>query len=150
MTTDTTTHTPSESCLCDACPWAKREQAKQAERQQAASRRQAIVHEILAALRDPEAPACMRLSSIDVEDSAVRLDVTTGGGPTGRKVFTITPDASADRWDVRWRDEPATFVSGSLGYVMGGTPRGCASALLGKIADFVTPRPSQPLGRRFA
>ena len=46
MTTDTTPHTPSESCLCDACPWAKREQAKQAERQQAASRRQAIVHEI--------------------------------------------------------------------------------------------------------
>lgn len=38
MTTDTTPHTPSESCLCDACPWAKREQAKQAEREATARR----------------------------------------------------------------------------------------------------------------
>lgn len=36
-----TPHTPSESCLCDACPWAKREQAKQAEREATARRHHA-------------------------------------------------------------------------------------------------------------
>ena len=38
MTDATSTHTPTESCLCDACPWAKREQAKQAEREASARR----------------------------------------------------------------------------------------------------------------
>ena len=110
-------------------------------------RTQAIITELCAALSDPGAPACMREATIDVEDSAVRLDVTS---QTGRKVFTLTPDAAADHWTINWRDEPATYVSGSLGYVMGGTPRSCAGAMLAKINNFVTPPPPATLGRRYA
>jgi hypothetical protein len=108
-------------------------------------RTEAIITEILTALADRDAPAHMREASVDVEGSTVRLDVTS---PTGRKVFTLAPDAAADCWTITWRDEPATHVSGSLGYVIGGTPATCAGAMLAKINDFVTPPAT--LGRRYA
>lgn len=110
-------------------------------------RTQAIITEIRNALVDPDAPAHMRFASLDADGSTVKLDITS---QTGRKVFALTPDAAADRWTITWHDQPATHVSGSLGYVMGGTPRSCAGAMLAKINAFVTPPPPATLGRRYA
>ena len=101
---------------------------------------EALFIAITTALRSKDAPYCLQIApaNLDTAASTISIDVTTRHG---RKIFDVQRSSlnGCPRTVVRWRHEPATLVSGTLGDMLGGTPEMLADAAIVWIKRHIGP-----------
>lgn len=94
---------------------------------------------ITTAMRRETAPRYLQLApaALDVDTSTISLDVDTHLG--GRKIFEVVQSEQdgCPKTVVRWRHEPRSNVSGTLGDLLGGTPEMVGAAAVGLICRHV-------------